>query len=296
MKKKFKIFVLLLFVLSVSAILHANTTRDLGNEPDLNIKLISKWIIFYTNIERVKNNLAPIQYDPDLGKAAYWQAEYNTKTGTLEHIISVKEMSTPKDRIEHFGGTCGSCGENLTVKFAINSEGIRFTIKNDSNGTFNDYGANTLKWRNEQEMGYSMLDSWMKSPGHRKNILNTGFIWMGAGIAKGMYSNNKSYYGCQVFNGYGGLPHNFIKAEYRLAGFEAKKSKISGKDAYIISYNGTLVPGVIEVNKDKELKPYVLEKKDNKLVFIKSAPVSGELFAALYDKEHDILYPVMLLK
>jgi uncharacterized protein YkwD len=292
MKKMILLLLIGFFYLPV----YANTTRDIGNEVDLNLKLISKWILFYTNIERVKNSLAPVQYDPGLEKAAYWQAEYNAKMQKLEHVIPVREMSAPKDRIENFGGKCGACGENLTVKFAINSEGIRFTIKNDGNGTYYDYGANTVKWRNEQEMGYSMLDGWMNSPGHRKNILNAAFLWLGPGISKGIYSKNKSYYGCQVFNGYGGLPHNFIKSEYELSGYEIKKSIINGKDAYIISYNGSMVPGVIEVNKDKELKTYALEKKDNKLVFIKSAQVSGELFFALYDKKNDILYPVMLIK
>ncbi len=275
---------------------YANTTRDIGPEPELNLKLISKWILFYTNIERVKNRLAPVQYDTGLEKAAFWQAEYNAKTQKLEHVIRDREMSAPKNRIEHFGGRCGTCGENLTVKFATNSEGIRFMIKKDGNGTYYDFGAHTIKWRNEQEMGYTMLESWMNSPGHRKNILTAAFMWLGPGVAKGIYSNNKSYYGCQVFNGIGGLPRDFFKSGYELGGFEAKKSIAGGKEGYVISYNGPMIPGVIEVNKDKELITHTLEKKDGKLVFIKSAPVSGELFFALYDKKEDKLYPVMMLK
>jgi len=291
-----KKIILLLLIFHISLPLFANTSRDLGSEPDLNIKLISSWIIFYTNIERVKNNLTPVQYDLDLEKAALWQAEYCTKIKKLDHVAVVDRMSKFKDRIEFFGGKCGNCGENLNVKFSANFEGIPVSIKKDGNGTYYDFGSNTISWLNEQKIGYIMLDSWMKSPGHRKNILNAGFIWMGAGIAKGIYANNSSYYGCQVFNGYGGFTQDFFKNKYELSGMEAKKSVLNGKEIFSILYNGVLVPGVIEVNKDKELKSYVLEKKDNKLVFIKSAPVSGELFAALYDKKHDILYPVMLLK
>jgi hypothetical protein len=61
-------------------------------------------------------------------------------------------------------------------------------------------------------------------------------------------------------------------------------------------YSGSMVPGVVEVNKDKELKTYPIEKKDDRLVFIKSAPVSGELYFALYDKKQDKLYPVKMLR
>jgi len=287
-------FILLIFIFYPP--IFSNTTRDIGSEPELNLKLVSKWILFYTNIERVRNNLAPLQYDADLEKAAFWQAEYCSRIQKLDHTSQVNGMNTIKDRIEHFNQGCGVCGENLTVKFAMNSEGVRFYIKNDAVGTYYDFGNYTVKWRNEQEMGYSMLESWMNSPGHRKNILNGSFVWMGPGATKGIYSKNISYYGCQVFNGYGGLQYSPIKSEYELNGFQVKKGLISGKDAYMFSYNGSMMPGVIEVNKDKELKTYPIEKKDDRLVFIKSAPVSGELYFALYDKKQDKLYPVMMLR
>ncbi|MBN2403089.1 MAG: CAP domain-containing protein [Spirochaetes bacterium] len=292
MKKIFFLLLIFYFILPLGA----NTTRDIGDEINLDLKLVAKWILFYTNTERIRNNLSPVQYDPDLEKAAVWQAEYNSKMRTLEHIISAKDMKTPKDRIEYFGGRCGNCGENLTVKFAVNSEGIPFAIKKDSNGTYYNYGTSIVKWRNEQEMGYTMVDSWMKSPGHRKNILGNGFKWIGAGIAKGIYSNNKSYYGCQVFNGFGGLPESFIKAKYQLSGFQMQKNIIDDKEVYIFIYNGELIPGVIEVNKDKELKSYDFVKKDKKYIFVKNMSVAADLFAALYDKKNNIFYPVILLK
>ena len=288
----FSIFLIIIFSIPVGA----NTTRDIGNEPELDLKLVSKWIVFYTNIERIKNQLEPVQYNAGLEQAAYWQAEYCVKIKTLDHVSSVTGMRTPKDRIEHFGERCGNCGENLTVKFAINSEGISYIIRKDEHGIYFDYGSKAIKWRNEQEMGYTMVDSWMKSPGHRKNILTPGFKWIGAGTVKGLYNNNKSYYGCQVFNGYGGLPHNFFKSAYELNGLEIKRSTIGGKNSWIINYSGEMLPGVIEVNEDNELKSYNLEKKDNGFVFIRNSHGIGKFFVSLYDKQHDIIYPMELLK
>ena len=296
MKKYLTILISILLTSSFSISINANTTRDIGKEAELNLKLVSKWILFYTNIERVKNNLAPVQYDESLEQAANWQAEYCVKIQTLDHMASVSGMRTPKDRIENYGGRCGNCGENLTVKFAINSEGIPYIIRKDSAGTFFDYGAKTIKWRNEQEMGYAMVDSWMKSPGHRKNILGSGFKWLGAGAAKGVYNNHKSYYGCQVFNGYGGLPQNFFKSAYELNGFDAKKRVINGRNTWTIFYNGEMIPGVIEVNEDNELKSFDLEKKDESFIFNNSSRGSGEIFAVLYDKKQDAFYPMIQLK
>lgn len=288
--------IILIILVSLSVYVHANTTRDIGNEPELNIKLISKWIIFYTNVERLKNGKDPIQYDIDIEKAAQWQAEYCAKTRDLAHVINVNGMKAPKDRIEHFGSRCGNCGENLTVKFITNTEGISYYIKKDDKGTYFDFGNFTVYYRNEQQMGYSMVDSWMKSPNHRKNILHTGFLWIGGGAAKGIYNNNKSYYGCQVFNGYGGLPREFIKAKYELSGMKIRKNSKDSKDIFYISYNGEMKPGIIEVNDDNELISHPFENNKDELVFVKKARTRGILFAALYDKNTDILYPVILLK
>ncbi|MFH0977093.1 MAG: CAP domain-containing protein [Spirochaetota bacterium] len=278
------------------AFLHANTSRDLGTEPDLNIKLVSKWIIFYTNIERLTNGQAPLQYDPELEKAALWQAEYCSKIKTLDHTARVKNMAKHKDRIEFFGGKCGNCGENLTVKFSANFEGIPVSVKNDSKGVYYDYGSKTVYWLTEQQMAFIMIDGWMKSPGHRKNILRPGFLWIGAGSVKGVYNNFSSYYGCQVFNGYGGLPPEHFKSKYELSGIIAKKKISNGKEIFEISYDGTFIPGIVEINGDAELITHPLEKNGAQYTFIKIPNIKGQLFAALYDKNQDMLYPVILLK
>jgi uncharacterized protein YkwD len=289
----------IIYVISIlvfCAFLHANTSRDLGPEPDLNIKQVSKWIIFYTNIERLRNGQAPLQYDPDLEKAAQWQAEYCSKIKTLDHTARVKDMNKHKDRIEFFGGKCGNCGENLTVKFSANFEGIPVSVKNDSKGVYHDYGSKTVYWLNEQQMAFIMTEGWMKSPGHRKNILRQGFIWIGAGAIKGVYNNFSSYYGCQVFNGYGGLTPEYFKSKYELSGIKAEKRMSNGKELFVITYDGPFIPGIVEVNDDRELKTHPLEKNGSQYTFVKNPQGKGQLFAALFDKNQDMLYPVILIK
>ncbi len=285
----------IIVLLMLGTAIFANTSRDIGREPELDTKLISVWIIFYTNIERLKNKQDPLQYDPDLEKPAQWQAEYCAKTQKLEHVIDVKGMETPKDRMERFRGVCGNCGENLAVKFANNSEGVPVYIKKDNNGEYYDYGDKTIFWRNQRQMAYAIVDAWMKSAGHRKNILNPGFKWIGVGTFKGTYSKNISYYACQVFNGNGNLPDDFIKAEYRLNGFNLEKQKQKGGETYSIYYEGDMVPGIVEVIEDMELKSHKLDKNGNEYTFINSDGLKN-LFFVLYDKKHDLLYPVITLK
>jgi uncharacterized protein YkwD len=293
MKNKFcyvSIIIINIFFFSIS---YANTTRDIGTEPELNLNLTSKWIIFYTNIERLRNGIPVLQYDTVLEEAAKWQAEYCSKINGLNHITQIKNMQTVKDRIEYFNGFSGICGENLNVKFSINSEGIPYSVKKDETGIYYDFEDYTIHWRNERQMAYIMLDSWMKSPGHRKNILNKDFLWIGSGTKNGIYNDNKSYYGCQVFAGYGSLAHDLIKAKYDIPEITIKNIK---NNIFSFSYNGEMEPGIIEVSGDNEIISHQVERKNGLIFFTKNKIIRGLLVMALYDKQNKILYPLQLIK
>lgn len=50
---------------------------------------------------------------------------------------------------------------------------------------------------------YEVIDRWMNSPGHRKNILNNRFTWMGSGVAFGDTGREIEVVWVQVFAGPG---------------------------------------------------------------------------------------------
>ncbi|MBN2041736.1 MAG: CAP domain-containing protein [Spirochaetes bacterium] len=294
-----KITILLLIILPVflfSSALKANTTRDIGKEPRLNRKIIADWIILYTNIERIKNGLSPLEYDEALASAAFWQADYCAKIKNLDHISRIKGMETPKDRIENYDRKCGFCGENLAAILSMNIEGKKAYVKEDKEGTYYDFGNHTICWRNEKQVASTIVRNWMNSKYHRDNILNPGFLWIGAETVSGILGKNKSYYGCQVFNGYGGLNTESIKIKYNLSGLNADKGTIEGKDAYLFSYKGNLEPSVFEITENQEIIKHSIIKKDERFIFIKNRRISNDLFAALFDKRNQMLYPVLLLK
>jgi uncharacterized protein YkwD len=275
---------------------NANTTRDIGQEPELNFQKIGKWISFYTSLERISKGLNPLLYEPILEKAAEWQAGYCVKIKTLDHYSTEQGMRTIKDRVEHFGGSYNSWGENLTVQFSINSEGILYYIKNDESGGYKDYGSHVIYYRDEQQMGYTMVKNWMNSPGHRANILTAGFTLIGAASAKGVYSNENSYYGCQVF----GAKMNFMTGdkipESEFSKLTVKKDSTNGKAAYSISYNGKLEVKVIEANGEKKPVDQPIIKNGEIWLFKMEQRPEGRLVAVLYDKDIDIMYPVKLLE
>lgn len=274
----------------------ANTTRDIGQEPELNPGKIGKWISFYTGLERISRGLQPLLYEPVLEKAAQWQAGYCVKINTLDHYSTEQGMRTVKDRVVHFGGSYSSWGENLTVQFCANTEGIMYYIRNDAGGQYKDYGNYTIYWRDEQQMAYTMVKTWMNSAGHRANILKADFMLIGASAAKGVYSNEKSYYGCQVFGSKKYFMSGNNAPENELSKMIVAKSGSGLNTAYSISYNGKYEVRVIEIIGDNKPESLPVAGSGGKWLFKAGQQSKGKLSASLYDKDSDIIYPVKLLE
>ena len=283
MKKKigFSLFIIIL----ISSLLSGNTTRDMGKEPVLNESEVVNWILFYTNIERVNRNKSPFSYDPVLEKAAYWQASYCKKIGTLSHYSDEKGMRTVKDRVGHFGLDLRTGGENVIVEFTSNMANRRYYILTDSKGTYRDFGDFEVYWYNERQLAKVLVERWMASPRHRENILRDMFNSMGSGISKGTYSNENSYYACQVFSGKKNIDFEQLKI-----------INMPGSRGRMLSYSGELEVRVIALDNDSQIKFVSVSRKEGENFLITDPEISGRHYACLYDKKTGDLYPVKILQ
>ena len=54
-----------------------------------------------------------------------------------------------------------------------------------------------LARRDQKKLAKNLVDGWMNSPGHRANILHSGFKYLGVGIAR----SGDSVYATQNFGG-----------------------------------------------------------------------------------------------
>lgn len=108
-------------------------------------------ITYLLNKERIYNGLSPFSVDTDLGHAAKNKSKDMLNRNYFEHYAY---GLTPWDFINNAGYKYLYAGENLAMDFQT-SEG--------------------------------MVNSWMNSPLHRKNILSEDFEDIGIGIVKGVY-------------------------------------------------------------------------------------------------------------
>jgi hypothetical protein len=103
-----------------------------------------------------------------LAKSAKAYAEYLAKTGKFAHDADGKQ---PDDRAAAAGYDTHFVAENL----------------------FKISGAEGLK---TDEIARKMVEGWLKSEGHRKNLMNPGYYETGVGVAR---ADDGSYYASQVF-------------------------------------------------------------------------------------------------
>ena len=127
----------------------------------------ARFVIRYTNQARARHNLQPLSRYLSLQSAAQghsnWMARHSfSPTGYQD--------STPHQRIKAIGFAGQMTAENI----------YKFPARRD-----------------QKKLAFDLVDGWMKSPGHRANILNGQLRYIGVGIAQ----SGNYIYATQNFGG-----------------------------------------------------------------------------------------------
>jgi uncharacterized protein YkwD len=125
--------------------------------PDPPLSRDEKTILELTNKARVDNKLPPLTLNAVLTKVARAHSANMAKKGEMNHVLDGKR---PADRIKEAGYDYSWCGENIAMGENVSVQQI--------------------------------FDEWMKSQGHRENILKKQYQEIGIGIARA--DDGKVYY------------------------------------------------------------------------------------------------------
>jgi uncharacterized protein YkwD len=120
-------------------------------------------IIHLINVERIRNRLDTLVWNPQLDKAAKIQAVEMASERKMAHDLPGAPHPTLKDRAQFSGYLYRHLAENIA------------------------YGYPTATYA---------VGAWMNSPGHRANILDRAVIETGVGVAR---AKTGELYFCQVF-------------------------------------------------------------------------------------------------
>lgn len=275
---------IIILLISLNLAVRAQNFESDENAQSPEGRLVSQWIIFYSNIQRVVKELPPVYYDSILEKAAVWQARYCEKEGKVTHVAKVSEMKTVSDRIRFFHGSPFRPAENLYL----------FDPVKMSSGIIDEDAA--------RKTAYGIVKKWMALPEESRNIMVHESSRIGVGFVKTKDLKKNHYYVCLLsdrggYSGFGIMVPGAKSKKNENPVLKVEKYFEKVKTRFVITYTGGLELKIIEVVRDSELKTLPMEKKDNiTYIFEKKGLYRGLLFIAFFDNVSMQLYPVLLLK
>lgn len=181
---------------SFQSISKVNTKIDFAN---IDYPLLNAAIFFETNRRRTEMSLPPFMFSPALEKAAMQHSMDMVKLDFYSHTSPVEGRETPKKRMESYGIGNAYTAENINIGFGIAYEGGRPVFTPGQNkGNFFSYDLNgvPLPPQSYRSLAVALVDSWMNSPGHRRNILNTNLKFLGVGT---FHYKDSKFFGMDKF-------------------------------------------------------------------------------------------------
>ncbi|MCK9229026.1 MAG: CAP domain-containing protein [Syntrophorhabdaceae bacterium] len=127
--------------------------------------LTPKKILYYTNLARSEHGLAELRQNIFLDAIAEERAKDMLEKGYFDHISPTGEGAS--NIAQKAGYRYSRLGENIARGWYLNDKEI--------------------------------VDGWMQSPGHRKNILSPDYAEIGVAVVKGTFEGSEAMIGVQVF-------------------------------------------------------------------------------------------------
>lgn len=139
------------------------------------------------NAQRIRNGLKPCTYNKKLEKASQFHAEWMARNRKMEHL-----QEEAKSLEDH--KTCTHHPINRAIRAGYREWDDIFFIENRPNGPVvhtkpdaNDHVGEIIAagWKAGHPATQTeiVVNGWMKSPGHRKEILTAHYEEMGIGVA-----------------------------------------------------------------------------------------------------------------
>lgn len=152
-------------------------------------------ILQLTNTERARHGLPPVTHHPAAAAAASQHSRDMAARSYFDHKSKgLLRRSSPAQRMASHGYSPRTSAENIAMLPIFNSQ----LVQTSSNRTRT---VTAMDPNGYQRLAQYAMQEWMKSPGHRKNILNGQLTTLGVGAAVGYRGHAPYVYLTQDFGG-----------------------------------------------------------------------------------------------
>ena len=139
------------------------------------------------NSQRVMHGLKTCAHDEKLAKAARWHAEWMASNRKMEHLeeeaTSLEQHKTCNHHPINRAINAGYIAWDEVFRVEINATGAVVTPQPDANDRIGEIIAAGWNAGHPATQTNTIVTGWMRSPGHRKEILTARYQKMGIGVA-----------------------------------------------------------------------------------------------------------------
>lgn len=167
----------------------AATTADPALNAPIDRHGMDQWLLdaavrSAVNDRRCKRGLAPLTEDPALARAASLHSGDMVVHGFFGHTSPVAGRATPADRLALTGTGYTRLAENIATLSVYDFEDRHFILRDAATCDFAfARGGPAIRPRTYAGAAEALVDAWMDSAGHRRNILHPEMTRVGTGAA-----------------------------------------------------------------------------------------------------------------
>jgi uncharacterized protein YkwD len=169
----------------------------------VNDDLLDAAVFHETNRRRLQQKLPTLKYDEKARAAARFQSRDMAKGGFVDHENPDPKKKTMSDRARLAGLRPQLLAENVASTFGRRYKSGQPFYSREENGRkvySSEPDGPPIPMHSYLSFAEALLDSWMKSPGHRKNILHSDVEYLGCACALPRNPNAmETFYCTQVF-------------------------------------------------------------------------------------------------
>lgn len=146
-----------------------------------NLTTFSASVRYYANIQRCRLGLSAFKADTGLFNAATIHSNYMASTGSLSHKSNIRGYRSLKERMRSSKVSMRTAGENIgqNFLFVLGGKSISLASRGRCQFTYSDTGA-VVPQHSYASLANELVNSWMASSQHRKNLTNRRFNRMEA--------------------------------------------------------------------------------------------------------------------
>ena len=137
---------------------------------NIDYNLLNAGVFYYSNQYRISKKLEPFKFSKILRDASAIHSLEMINRGFFDHINSRnRKLRTPVDRTRYFRYPNDYVGENVAIEYVL------------ENYTYSPQGE-IIEFRSYLDLCKAIVDGWIKSKPHRKNLLNKNYNNLGCAV------------------------------------------------------------------------------------------------------------------